>query len=284
MIATQTTTRPVHLGMRVHCILYGGRNGTIVRLHGESRPENIVSFPGLTSGGNAEADIVWDDGTTSNRTPESLILGSVQWRVLEDTESIDNLPGLIAMAEAHAQQLRIEAEVKLTEKQQAREKFIRDHPTLEPGEGSKHAAKNIRRQLKAAFPAVRFSVTSDCNSINIRWEDGPTNDQVEDITSRYKAGHFDGMTDCYEYNHDRAWPFGDAKYIFGNRSYGPGTRERLTELGQAYFGDQDRAWELDELIRRVFAASEIPAGHQLTGIRCGEQDYQAKLTTAPVGQ
>lgn len=123
--------------------------------------------------------------------------------------------------QANAEQRRIEDDVKLIEKQKAREKFVQDYPHLEPGKGSKVGAKNIRRQLKATFPGIKFSTTSDSISINISWQDGPTREQVMDIAEPYKAGTFFGVCDTYWYNDDRTWPFGDAKYISCVRSAHP---------------------------------------------------------------
>lgn len=86
------------------------------------------------------------------------------------------------------------------------------------------AAKNIRIELKAAFPTVKFSVRSDRfsmgDSIDVSWTDGPSDSQVNDITSKYKAGSFDGRTDSYEYS-TSAWTtaFGDAKYVSSHRTH-----------------------------------------------------------------
>jgi hypothetical protein len=66
------------------------------------------------------------------------------------------------------------------------------------------AAKLIRKELKAAFPTVKFAVTSESysmgNSVWVRWEDELERTLVETITSKYQKGHFDMMTDCYEYS------------------------------------------------------------------------------------
>lgn len=78
------------------------------------------------------------------------------------------------------------------------------------------AAQLIRAELKANFPGFKFSVTSDYNSIRIRWTDGPAPKKIQEITSKYKAGHFNGMEDIYEY--DRSNPdLPKAKYIFDER-------------------------------------------------------------------
>lgn len=85
------------------------------------------------------------------------------------------------------------------------------------------AAKNIRIQLAAAFPEIKFSVKSERysggDSIRVGWIDGPTSKQVDEIIQRYRAGSFNSSDDSYDYQRD-AWTdaFGDAKYIFSSRS------------------------------------------------------------------
>jgi hypothetical protein len=97
------------------------------------------------------------------------------------------------------------------------------------------ATKNIRIELKAAFPGVKFSVKSERfsmgNAIRISWTDGPTSAQVEEITRRYEAGDFDGMTDCYNYRKDHAWTdaFGSGKYITMSREYSPELVQRAID-------------------------------------------------------
>jgi len=53
--------------------------------------------------------------------------------------------------------------------------------------GSKHVAKNIRIELKRAFPSVKFSVTKDDeDAVDIQWIDGPSHDSIETITAKYQ--------------------------------------------------------------------------------------------------
>ena len=53
----------------------------------------------------------------------------------------------------------------------------------------KDAAAAIRKDLKAAFPAVKFSVRVGTGTgrtwIDVEWTDGPDDDMVRDITDRY---------------------------------------------------------------------------------------------------
>jgi hypothetical protein len=64
-------------------------------------------------------------------------------------------------------------------------------------------AKLIRSDLKAAFPAIKFSVRSNSyangSSIDVRWTDGPTTKEVDAVVGKYQGASFDGMTDLKSY-------------------------------------------------------------------------------------
>lgn len=107
----------------------------------------------------------------------------------------------------------------------AKVKLRADYPKLVEGANSLiTASKNIRIELKVAFPGIKFSVTSERysggNSIDVAWTDGPTSKQVDAIIRKYQGGSFDGMTDCYDYD-NRVFNdlFGRAKYVFARRNY-----------------------------------------------------------------
>jgi hypothetical protein len=65
--------------------------------------------------------------------------------------------------------------------------------------GVTETAKLIRQALKEAFPEIKFCVRSSKyaggSSIDVSWEDGPTEHQVEAIAKAFQGGYFDGMTD-----------------------------------------------------------------------------------------
>lgn len=95
------------------------------------------------------------------------------------------------------------------------------------GQYSKTAdiAKNIRADLKKHFTGVKFSVTKRYHSsISVKWIDGPTSKQVEEITGKYQCGTFDGMTDCAGWNET---PF---DIVFGGIDYLHTSREVSDEL------------------------------------------------------
>lgn len=105
------------------------------------------------------------------------------------------------------------------------------------------AAKNLRAELKAAFPGIKFSVTTERyaggDSMRAKWTDGPTYDEVNAIASKYAAGKFDGMTDCYNYDSDLFNKiFGDAKYVFCNREFSDAlVAECIAKVSEYYQAD-----------------------------------------------
>ena len=60
-------------------------------------------------------------------------------------------------------------------------------------------AKLVRKALKAKFPGHKFSVRSESysmgSSINVFWTDGPTQDEVSQVTSPFAGCEFDAMQD-----------------------------------------------------------------------------------------
>jgi hypothetical protein len=67
----------------------------------------------------------------------------------------------------------------------------------------KDTSKTIKKELKEAFPTVKFSVRSETyaggSSIHISYDDGPTTKDVEAITKKYQSTSFDGMIDMTYY-------------------------------------------------------------------------------------
>ena len=60
-------------------------------------------------------------------------------------------------------------------------------------------AKLIRKELKAGWPSVKFSVRSHTYaggaSIDISWPDGPRQEEVEPTAKRFEGADFDAMVD-----------------------------------------------------------------------------------------
>ena len=84
--------------------------------------------------------------------------------------------------------------------------------------GGKLAAVNMRVLLKEAFKGVKFSVTSDYNSVRVNWTDGPSDKQVNEVIGRFDIGASDSQSD-YFYTVSTAFSqlFGGVQYLFTRR-------------------------------------------------------------------
>ncbi len=108
---------------------------------------------------------------------------------------------------------------------------IKEYRQKRKSDPSRHAlgAKNLKLDLEKNFPGVKFSVRSDSfsmgDAIRVSWTDGPTTDQVSMIGDRYQHGHFNGMEDIYEYDHEGDYSRGSAKYVSYSRDTSKGNAD-----------------------------------------------------------
>ena len=99
-------------------------------------------------------------------------------------------------------------------------RMVAEFPDLEecPGHGGVGAAKNIRRVLKRKFQGVKFKVTSDYSSVNVRWIDGPTCGAVDDALAPFDIGLSDSQSDYFYTERTRfSEKFGGVQYLFTRR-------------------------------------------------------------------
>ena len=104
-------------------------------------------------------------------------------------------------------------------------------------------AKLVRAALKESFPGVKFSVKSSVYSggasINIRYTDGPTYDQVKAVAGMFEGSYFDGMTDYKGSNYGsldgQEVRFG-ADFIFINREFSVEFLTTQVAAACVYFG------------------------------------------------
>lgn len=147
---------------------------------------------------------------------------------------------------------------------------------------STHAncSKAIKAELQEAFKGVKFSVKSDSfsggDSVHINWTDGPTNEQVREITSKYQQGRFDGMTDMYEYTNTNP-NLPQVKYVSERRDYSEGVEELLKEEFKKHFSQSNLSeWEYERMINdqsyRLLAKTPIPTGAKVLGLETTEKE------------
>jgi len=89
-------------------------------------------------------------------------------------------------------------------------------------------AQTIRKELKEKFPDIKFSVRSECfagwDSVDIYYTNGVPEDEIRKLVNKYESGHFDGMTDCYNYYLNRDYP--TVKFVMVNRKITDDIREK----------------------------------------------------------
>jgi len=144
-----------------------------------------------------------------------------------------------------------------------------------PQSNQAQAAQAIREELKANFPNIKFSVTSEGYSmgdnVNVKWADGPTEEQVETLVNKYQAGNFNGMEDIYEYS-ENPKNLPRTKYLFCTRLMSENTKAVITAAmleifpGESWEEERDR----DRETRKIWNRSPLPAGAIVTGIQRGD--------------
>lgn len=123
---------------------------------------------------------------------------------------------------------------------------------------SSHAlcAKAIRNELKKAYPNTKFSVTSESfsmgNAVRINWDNGPTVEMVDAITGKYEYGHFDGMTDSYEYSNRRN-DIPQIKYVTTNRTVTNDIQEAIFDHLKKTHADYENAKGIDDWLESLGA-------------------------------
>ena len=238
--------------------------------------ENLKSvgyrYPDATTIGDwfdeGEAAFIWENVPVQSHTATELLefVACYEYQSCEhpewETSTARELCRLLrAILEPRAKAEADAKAAKVAERQAALAKL----PTLY----GKETAVVIRKLLKAHFPACKFSVRSDFNSVRIGWTDGPTTKQVDALTAGLEASHFDGMTDSYNYDRDsvvmvdgKAFRPG-CQYIFTNRDTSAAFARRCAEQIARYFGvavpeikDAGRSWTLGDNNARVEQAGE----------------------------
>jgi|GEM_PF-3313291 len=84
---------------------------------------------------------------------------------------------------------------------------------------AKECAVMIRKELKKAYPSIKFSVkTYYASKVDVSYIGTENPENIEKLLAKYEAGHFDGMEDIYNYDNARE-DIPQVQYIFVNREY-----------------------------------------------------------------
>lgn len=210
------------VGQKVYCGLEGGKYGVISAIHPRKDAGGVIRIAPAWM----EYDIVWIKGTKSARVPDCILRG-VQWKISAEIVGLYVIEEMKNSVEEKIRKEKEDAQRQKDERPQIIERLKADHPQLQDIKGSKQShyaagAANLRKELKAAFPSIKFSVRSEGFSmgcaIDVYWTDGPEVSEIKTIAKKYQYGEFDGMRDM-AYIIDNLWSdiFGGAKYVMCHR-------------------------------------------------------------------
>lgn len=231
----------VVIGQVVSTVLYNRGRGVVFAVHGEEKPASVGSLSGCVSyGGNATFDIAFESGGISRGLPESILHGK-QWSIFPEIKSGEETARIVKYAES--EERRKEQEKEEAERLYAAEcerlKTAPEYASLSQDKnGAMQVTSNIRKELKARFAGVKFSVRKrSYDSVSVNWMDGPTEEEVKAVTDKYKDSYFDGMQDM---SVSCASPFnriyGGVGYVFTDRDYSDGMKEKAVNMIAKKYG------------------------------------------------
>lgn len=107
------------------------------------------------------------------------------------------------------------------------------------------AAQAIRKEVKAKFPGLMFKCTSENysggNSVRLSYTDQPKaiHEQLKSIAFRYQYGHFDGMTDSYNYT-NKIEGLPQVRFVFSDNQISDAKRAELYQILRTEWKDGDK--------------------------------------------
>lgn len=187
--------------------------------------------------------VIFPDGSSSNGQQFQSLSPLTRIAPVAPLEvvSVEEVAALLALSVKYrndsAEAARIASEKKSIEKANFVEQLRKEYPKAKQGK----ASANLKAELTAKFPGVKFSVRGDHSSVNVKYTDGPALADVEAIANKYQDGHFDGMQDIHEYDHSaygQAFDVvcGRVKYVFVERSYSRESMLAAADLSESRYG------------------------------------------------
>ncbi|MBE5253084.1 MULTISPECIES: LPD29 domain-containing protein [Mixta] len=247
------------VGQVVSTVLYNRGRGVIFAIHGEQKPASVGSLSGCVSyGGNATFDIAFESGGISRALPESILYGK-QWSIFPEIKSGKETTRIVKQAEAEERRKKQarEEEARKYEAECQRLKTAPEYASLSQDKnGAVQVTSNIRRELKAKFPGIKFSVRKrSYDSVSVIWTDGPTEEEVKSVTDKYKDSYFDPMQDM---SVSSASPFnrifGGVGYVFTDRNYSDAMKQKAVDTIAKKYGS---SLEGEEITLARFKSGEL---------------------------
>jgi hypothetical protein len=211
----------IEVGRKVSSSLYNRGMGVICAVNGVPGVVPVRSLGGgiVQAGGSCEVDIAFYCGSMAKRLPECILMG-VQWELQDEVVDAAEVAAVLAKAVLQQAALKAKADevaaafvvaMGQAEKDGIALGLIPEGVFNKSGKRGSAAAFNLRAELKAA--GIKAKVKQDGYSALNVW--AVDMEAAQKIASKYKAGGFDSMSDCYDYD-PSAWGkvFGDVQYVF----------------------------------------------------------------------
>lgn len=273
----------------------GGRGGIVLAVDANCNKGDSQSLGGVISAGGGQLSVVFSDGHRNPHFPESILRGGIQWSIRDDVLN----EAEIKTFEAEAELRRLELEHKRDLEQAEADAALWDTMASVDGlglerttRGSKKTpwalgAANIRRELRKRFPGVDFGVRSRSYSmgcsIDVDWNNGPTQAAVDAVVKKYQYGTFDGMTDSAGIGETRFTSvYGGAKHVMSQRNLSKEVefsiarqlcarqRQEFKDLNQTgLYGEHDREW-LRTHVWRVASESDLTGAGSVRVVMAGD--------------
>ena len=134
-------------------------------------------------------------------------------------------------------------------------------------------ADRIRKILKQKFPYCKFSVKSENysggDSVGVSYTDFLPTKTIEAQIIQFKDGHFDGMTDCYNYYEDEhevdqqgiLQTMPRTKFLFVNRSFSESVRNDCKKyIESSYELTESQKYQIDTAVHRLLYGMDLSNG------------------------
>ena len=224
VVILEVPMKELVVGQKVFCEYNGP--GRISSIKGKQKLSvkkvNGIIFDSLDA---AQFEICFYKGARISLT-EAMLRGDDSIKIYEDDISKDYI-NLLQLCEARELNARLKTQEKeesdRLHQERIRESFDFKTPEETKKHGGKHVAINIRAELKSMFKNVKFSVTSDYDSVRIYCPKDFTSEQTTEITkrlARWESGYFDSRSDCHvirQTNFNKV--FGSCRFIFVDKSH-----------------------------------------------------------------
>ncbi len=124
-------------------------------------------------------------------------------------------------------------------------------------------AAALKKEVKAAFPGLKFSCTSSVysmgSSIRLEMNDQPPeiSKAIQSLAAKYQYGHFNGMDDIYEITNSRE-DLPQAKYVFVTNNASMTKKQEIYEgIRQNWAGGQDLPPTYEEGCGAIFQGRNV---------------------------